>query len=246
MQYRKARGAAGQVKKAKKRANAAHPSYGKRTYPYSSANRTPSDGHTLLVSSYFEVDAAQPDTGALYGCLAYIIKCDPLACLLTTGQGTPAGAEMTISKRDGVNNPINDGAHIQFGRLDSFKHIYRQYRINSITAKITTSRVLGLDNPLICLTDRGDASPVVTVGTCMNQAHKSKCLTESDRSMQYGWRPSTIQEKEYHMVSDASSTSGNNHWIKVLQECEAVNGGALKHKIELTASVTFKDSKSEN
>ena len=153
---------------------------------------------------------------------------------------------MTIAKRDGVNTVIADGAHVQFSRLDLFKNLYRQYKINSITAKITTSRGLGLDNPLICLTYRGDATPVTTVGTCMNQAHKSKCLTESDRSMQYGWKPSTAQEWEYHMVSDASSASGNNHWIKILQECEAVNGGALKHKIELTASVTFKDSKSEN
>ena len=48
------------------------------------------------------------------------------------------------------------------------------------------------------------------------------------------------------MVSDASSTSGKSYWIKVLQEAEAGDGAALKHKLELIASVTFKDSKSEN
>ena len=229
----------------KKRTNQRYPvkkkgksSYGKRSYPYASA--TPADGQQILVSSYFEVEAVQPAADADGGLLAYSIQMDPMNCLLTS---TGVGNGVTVLKRDGNNNAIVDGGTLSFGRLAEFSKLYRQYRINSCTVKITTDRVCGLDNPLLALCDRGDATPISTVGSAMGQAHKSVILTESSRTMSYGWKPSTPEEREYSMITQGIGAL-NLNFIKILQEMEKQPDCVLKHKVELMFSVTLKDSKS--
>ena len=150
---------------------------------------------------------------------------------------------MTVAKRDGNNNTIADDGKLAFGRLTEFSKLYRQYRVNSCTVKITTDRVCGLDNPLLALCDRGDATPVSTVGSAMSQAHKSVILTESSRTMNYGWKPSTAEEREYSMITQGIGVH-NLNYIKILQEMEKQADCTLKHKVELLFSVTLKDSKS--
>ena len=229
----------GQQVPARKRA-ASKPSYGKRTYPYKSS--VPSDGQKLMVSTYFEIEATQPSADANGGTLGYSIQLDPTNCLLTS---VSTGNGMTVSKRDGTNAVIADGSSLTFGRLAEFQKLYRQFRVDSCSIKITTDRICGLDNPLICLTDRGDATPCSTVGTAMTQAHKSTILTESSRTMNYGWKPSTPEEREYCMITQGIGVH-NQNYIKVLQEVETKSDAVLKHKVELMFTVTLKDSKSLN
>jgi hypothetical protein len=81
----------------------------------------------------------------------------------------------------------------------------------------------------------------------MSQAHKSKILTEADRTMVYGWKPKTVQDKEWYPTSAIDGISdADSHFIKVLQDIEkkdaATAARSLKHRIEVTASVSLKDS----
>ena len=228
----------GQQMAAKKRASKS--SYGKRSYPYRAS--VPSDGQQMLVSSYFEIEAAQPAENADGGHLAYSIQLDPMNCLLTS-MGTGNG--VTVGKRDGTSAAIADGGNLTFGGLSEFSKLYRQFRIDNCTVKITTDRVCGLDNPLIALTDRGDAAPCSTVGSAMSQAHKAVILTESSRTMSYGWKPTTPEEREYCMITQGVGIH-NRNYIKILQEMEKHDDCVLKHKVELMFTVTLKDSKSVN
>lgn len=204
---------------------------------------TPTDGITQYVSAYFEVNAVQPnDATALGGRVGYSIKLDALDAAVYGAITPSVGGTLTPSLEDGNNGIILDGAAIPFTRLTQLAAMYRQYRINSVNVKVTTDRVCGLDNPLLMLTDKGDSAPVGNVGAVMKQAHKTKVLTEADRTMSYGWKPSTAQDREFHMVSDKIPAL-QAHFIKVLQEVESHPGVKFKHRIELGMSVTLKDSK---
>ena len=79
----------------------------------------------------------------------------------------------------------------------------------------------------------------------MSQAHKEVILTESKRAMSYGWKPSSAMEKDYRMAN-AAVQIGEQNVMKVLQDAEPKNGGNCKHRVTITAGVTFKDQKSPN
>ena len=63
--------------------------------------------------------------------------------------------------------------------------------------------------------------------------------------MNYGWKPTTAEEREYCMISQGIGVH-NQNYIKVLQEVEKGADAVLKHKVELMFTVTLKDSKSVN
>ena len=206
---------------------------------------TPADGQNLLVSSYFEVDATQAAANAQGGVMGYSIKVDPLDAKIVHGSNpSPGGAPIAMAVKDGDNGALTNGT-LSFSRLDAFTSLFRQYKVNSITVKVTTDRECGLDNPIIMLTDRGSSAAVTSVATAKAQAHKSLICTESRRTMQYGWKPHTTEDREYHMVSDKWA-DGKCYYIKVLQELEGKLNGVCKHRVEIVASVTLKDSKSGN
>ena len=244
---------------AKKRAPPKYPRkapYAKKRAYGGSTMRTPSDGMTILSSSHIEVDGMQPaagqidaSTGAVYtgaeakgGVMGYSIKCDPKNMTLQYAGAASPGGSFDVTSINADNATIASGQPIQMARFSQFATLYRQYRINSVTVKITTGRNLGLDNCLTCLTDRRDSAPVLSVGAAMSQAHKSQCLTEANRTMVYGWKPSSAAEREFQTLNQGI-TSDNANFIKILQEVEGSQGGISKHRIEIACSVTFKDSK---
>ena len=58
----------------------------------------------------------------------------------------------------------------------------------------------------------------------------------------YGWKPSTAQDREFHMVGDKVPANAA-HFLKVPQEVEPHTGGQCKHRVEIGMSVTLTDSK---
>lgn len=201
------------------------------------SNKSNYDGQTVLVSAYFETGITTPGTNG--GIIAWSLKLDPTAMALSL---TPVGNSVTVAAQNADNVAMTASAgntSIQFPRLTALQAMYRQFRINSAKIKVTVDRNAGLDNPVICLTDNGDGTPVTTVGHAMSQAHKAKTLTEAYRTADYGWSATSAQDKEFHMISDGISES-NAVWLKVLQEYEA--GATCKQRIEVSISVTLKDS----
>lgn len=213
------------------------------------------DSTTVLLSAYVEVDATQA-AGATGkgGVVGYSIKCDPVGAKFGVSAGSiPQDGLLQVKARDASNVQIiaPDGqaaGNIAFPRMTTIQALYRQYRVNSVSCKVTTDRHCGLDNPLIALNDKGAQTAVTSVGVAMSQAHRSKVLTEADRTMQYGWKPKTAQEREFHMIADGIQDD-NAQFIKILQELEPNASNAevtCKHRIELSMSITLKDSRMGN
>ena len=190
---------------AKKRAPSKYPRrapYAKKRAYGGSTMRTPSDGMTILSSSYIEVDGTQAALAtAKGGVIGYIIKCDPKQMTLQYAGVPSPGGSFDVTSLNADNVPVASGQPIQMARFDQFATLYRQYRINSVTVKITTGRNLGLDNCLTCLTDRQKPDPILSVGAAMSQAHKSQCLTEPNRTMVYDWKPSSAAEREFQTLN---------------------------------------------
>lgn len=200
------------------------------------------DGQRLLINAYFEVVFTQPSMlGTVPSIMAYAITCDPNNCVLKLAS---TGDNCTITATDGVN-AVADGAVLSFDRFTTFKNLYRQYCINSVKVNITTDRECGLDNPLLMLTDKGEATvtPETTVARVMAQAHKSAILTESRRTAQYGWTAKTTQEKEWQMLH-SSIPAPDLTSLKILQEVEGKADGVCKHRVQLSMVAVLKDSKS--
>lgn len=206
---------------------------------------------TEICSSYFEVWGQQSPTGQA-GTMAYSLKVDPINCKLVLGSSqnmtdpqNPVN-HLSVTAHDGADAAItSDTTNIAFSRLNVLKDLYRQMRVNSISIRVTADRGCGLDNPMIALTDKGDKACVVQVGAAMGQAHRSKVLTESDRTLSYGWKPRVSADYDWHMISDELGQSDSTY-LKVLQELEKkveAGGATCKHRVEITISVSLKDSK---
>ena len=200
----------------------------------------PYDGQKLLMSSYVEINLKQDAAAPEGGVMAYSLVCDPLDMKLKLASSTGS----VISASDGINAIASDSA-ISFPRFQQFTDLYRQYKIDWVKLSITTDRECGLDNPVITLTDKADPAAVTVVSKAMSQAHKEAILTESKRTMSYGWKPSTASEKEYRMTSSAVQI-GEQNCVKVLQDVEPKSDASCKHRVTITAGVTFKDQKSPN
>ena len=203
-----------------------------------------SDSMNLLCTSYFEVATSQnvDPALALGGTFGYSLKCDPVQMAIVSDK---TGSTLGVETSNASNTVMADGAFLPFERLASFLTLYRQYKVNSVRINVTVDRESGLDNAIIMLQDKGNGIPITQVGIAMSQAHKSKVMTESDRTMSYGWTPKTADEKEFHTINDTISNV-RAQYIKVLQQIEAKAGGKSKHRIEVIASVTLRDSKSGN
>lgn len=218
------------------------------------ARTTVTDGQSLLVSSYFEVEAKQASANATGGLMAYSIRVDPVKATVKIASGanvtgTIAEGAQSFTVKDGANgNIIEPNAaegDLPFTRLAAFQNLYRQYKVNSFSIKVTADRECGIQNPMIMLTDRADDEPCVSVKKAMDQGHISKVLTESNRTMSYGWRPKTTMDREYHNINDLWNAK-DCYYLKILQQTEPKNDGICTHRVEVVASVTLKDSKSGN
>lgn len=210
------------------------------------------DGQNILVSQYFEITLTQPVAGEA-NVLAYAVACDPNNCRLTLAEA----GNCTVQSDGGVTIPSGTAfangvksSDLAFQRFTQFKGIFRQYKVNKVGIQVTVDRECGLDNPVIFLTDKGEAipKPVTSITTAMNQGHKAYVLTEAKRQVRYGWRPSTVNEKQYHMLHDAVPTEDMTT-LKVLQDIEGkadANGAKCKHQVVVTMLCSLKDSKDLN
>jgi hypothetical protein len=229
-----------------KRSYGAKRSYGGGSKPY--------DGQNVIVSSYMEVQTSQKTTDAGKhangGFVGYSIPCNPNNCLVkyvatpkgTDENGIASNGHLTAGAVQADNAVISSGGKVSFTRLDQLSVLYRQFRINSFTIKVTVDRHCGLDNPLMICSDRLDDSAPTLPRHLLDQAHKTKVLTEADRTMTYTWVSKTPREKEFHMLQDRSLT--DIVYLKVFQEIEPNATTVCKHRIEITASVSLKDSAS--
>ena len=208
------------------------------------APKVDSDSMNMLVTSYFEVATSQNADAALAlgGTFGYSLKCDPIQMAIVSDN---TGSTLGVKALNASNTVMTDGAFLPFERLASFLTLYRQYKVNSVKINVTVDRDCGLDNAVIMLQDKGDSTPITQVGAAMSQAHKSKVMTESDRTMSYGWTAKTTDEKEFHTINDMINPL-RAQYLKVLQEIEPKEGGKCKHRIEVICSVTLRDSKSGN
>lgn len=220
------------------------------------SKKTYFDGQNILVSQYFEVTLKQPSVGMAGGVLAYSIACDPNNCRLTLAEagnnliGSEGGVVISndITAAGGAFANGIKSKDLEFQRFNQFKGIFRQYKVNKVGVQVTVDRGCGLDNPVIFLTDKGEAipKPVTSVTTAMNQGHKAYVLTEAKRQVRYGWRPSTTDEKQYHMLHDAIDVNDMTT-LKVLQDIEVGAADSVcKHQVVVTMLCSMKDSKDLN
>ena len=131
------------------------------------------DGQKLLLSSYAEVILDQPAADADGGVMAYTLACDPKHMnikLDKTGNGS-----ISASSGDAV---IADNAELSFQALTKFEGIYKQYKVDWVKVAITTDRDCGLDNPVVTLTQKGNAASVTSMASTFSQPHKESifCL----------------------------------------------------------------------
>ena len=210
------------------------------------------DGMRMTLSTYIEVAAAQPanivnangDTtiNAVGGVVGYSIKCDPAN--LTVRVGKQSTGQLNVSRiNPATSGELAESVRVSMERFEKFKTMYRQFRVDSVSLKITTDRHCGLDNPVLMLQDTDDATPVVDAQQAYIQAHKSAIMTESNRTCYYSFRPTTAEQKQFHNISDG--VASRPQYLKVLQELEPNSSAVCKHRIEVTMQVSMKDSKTD-
>ena len=202
------------------------------------------DGMRMVCSTYIEVQASQPDNAAQVkgGILGYSIKCDPTALNVELGAQVPPGGLMEVLR---MNPALGVAATdpVRMDRFEKFKSLYRQMRVDSVSLKITTDRHCGLDNPVLMLQDSNVSAPCVDINQAYAQAHKSATMTEANRTTYYSYRPTTPQQREFHMIGDGVASEAQ--YLKILQELEPAVGAICKHRIEATFHITLKDSKTD-
>lgn len=190
------------------------------------------DGRTMLISAYAEVE----HTGAGARNMAYAVCCDPNGLYI---KGTRATGNTLndngLKVQDGAGNYKSVTEKIPQLLFDREKSMWRLYRLNKITIKVTVDKACQ-DNPLTFLCDKGNSNPPSNYAEVMSQAHKSHIITDSRRQVQYGKVSNGTQEKEWvTSIEDADL----NH-IKVFQQLESA--GTCIHRIEIMMNVSFKDS----
>ena len=199
----------------------------------------------MKLSTYIEFAAEQlNDPTAKGGVAGYSIKCDPANLTVRVANQVQAGGTLGAGRvNPATNAAIPESQHVLMDRFEKFKTLYRQFRVDGATLKVTTDRHCGLDNPLLMLQDTDDGTPRVDVAQAYSQAHKSAIMTESNRTAFYSFRPTTTEQKEFHSISDG--VANKPQYLKVIQELEPNAGTVCKHRIELTMQVTVKDSKTD-
>ena len=179
----------------------------KRTRWASTAIR---DSMKLTVSSYIEIQAQQPDQAdnAKGGVVGYSIKCDPSNLQVEIGAQVPPGGTMLVNRMNpatGVAYPV--GERVSLDRYERFKSLYRAFRVDSVSLKVTTDRHCGIDNALIGLQDQNVSTPCVDINQAMAQAHKSTVMTEANRTTYYSYKPTSAQQREFHRMSDGVASN---------------------------------------
>ena len=155
-----------------------------------------------------------------------------------------SSGSLTVNRINPATNAIlPEGQRVEMDRFEKFKTLYRQFRVDSASLKITTDGHCGLDNPLLMLQDGNDSTPVVDVLQAYSQAHKSATMTESNRTSYYSFRLTTTEQKEFHNIGDG--VASHAQYIKVLQELEPQVNATCKHRIEVTMQISMKDSKTD-
>ena len=212
--------------------------------PTSRRPSSPSDGQTMLITSYFEIENKQGAVGADTK-LSYSIKCDPRNCKLQIGENAVLPSQVGISAKNGSGSELiqanQQSGDLTFLRFSQFAPLYRQYKLNSVKVESMVDRECGLENPVNFSTDKDNSAPADNIGVLVGAAHKQLVMTESRRLAKYGWKPKDSQDRDYRNMNQTLDDD-DAHFIKCFQEIEAKDNGSCKHRVTVTMSVTLKDT----
>lgn len=217
---------------------------GRATVRKPRATSKPRDGQNLIVNAYFE---ARKELTATEGHMSYSINIDPKQGLVTKGASVLAydgGA-------DGGQPLQND--KLSYLMYNKMSDIFNQYRINGANIRVRVDGKCGLEHPVICSTDKGDGAPVTTMGSAVTGAHKAFSMSASKREIKYGCK-NTGQDKDYlSTAANQNQDASAIKYLKVFQKlpkAEAAEAGAAaqvcEHQIQVTLSLTLKDTKNLN
>lgn len=201
-----------------------------------------SDGQSLLVNAYFEVNQALT---ADESDMAYSLCIDPKKGAVNVNNPATIG-----DGGEGNGNIIANGTPITFAKYDTFANMFNQYRVNSATIKLRTDAACGLENAVICSTDKGNHEPVGTMRQALTGAHKSYSLSDSRRELSYGCK-NIGQDLDFRSTNDDTTlVDGAKKYIKIFQKLPKAEGGLVghicRHQVQVTLSLTMKDTKTLN
>lgn len=201
------------------------------------------DQTSVTVTAYFEVKLTQPLAAAAGGHMAYVLKLDPAhaAIVLSTTNTNNAVLSANQGGVAALELGTANNRALPFPRFAKYRDLFTQYRIDGAKVEISTDRECGLENPVITLTDKADSTPVVDIQTAVQQSHKSTLPTESKRMVYYSWSPKTTADRDFHKFDSAGIDGNSAHYLKILQDVPAINGGKCTHRVTVTMRVTVKD-----
>jgi hypothetical protein len=205
----------------------------------------PTDGTTMLISSYFEVTHKQSANGEASK-IAYTVKADPRNGLVTIANPAVASGAVGTAVENGSSQALiasgASSASLPFSRFATFAPLYGQYKINSINLSVDVDRECGLDNKVCFRTDKALATNIADMADVMGSAHKDQTMTETRRTAKYGWKPSG-QDRDWRNMSQQLADN-DAHYLKVFQEVEPKADGVCKHRVNVLVSVSLKDTQS--
>ena len=187
------------------------PKYGNKSKRQYSVNTKPQtsqlkDGTSIVCGSYFEIEAAvngaQRKVGASVRLDPTTFTIQPLSdCHISDGTGTKLAA--------GV------GSVLPFDRLSIMRQLYSQFRVSSVTVKVTAD-LNEMQNVICMCSNRALSTPVDSLQLMKAQAHKELVPDGAHRTITYTHKFSG-DESEFHMFKDGINPS-NTTFLSILQE----------------------------
>lgn len=217
----------------------------KRKPAYKSKPRTskPRDGQNLIVNAYFEARKQLDPNNE--GFISYSINIDPKQGLVTKG----ASVNVFDGGADGGIALASD--KLQYLMYNKMSDIFNQYRINGANIRVRVDGKCGLEHPLICSTDKGVPEPVTTMSSAVTGAHKAFSMSSSKREVKYGCK-NTGQDKDFLSTANNQNQDASAiKYLKVFQklpksDAADANAQICEHQIQVTLSLTLKDTKNLN
>ena len=209
--------------------------YGIATAPQKSLR----DGTSIVCGNYFEIEA---HIGSLQRSVGGSIRLDP-----TTFIVTPFG-DCKVSNGVGITAGVGVPTTLEFQRLAIMRQLYSQFRVSSITVKVTAD-LNEIQNVICMCANRAHPTPVANLGLMKAQAHKELVPDAAHRQMTYTHKFSG-DEAEFHMFKDVINPN-NTTYIRVLQEVEpsgsvdaVATNKPVKLRCDVIVSMMAKDSTS--
>lgn len=215
------------------------PSYAKKSSRQYSINSKPQtsmlkDGTSMVVSTYFEIESGSLTVGGKVG---GSIRLDPMNFIVNP--------ITDCSVSDGLGGAgLQQATTLSFDRLSLVRQLYSQFKVNSVTLKVTADNS-ELDNLLCVCANRADATPVQSIALMKAQAHKELCPDSAHRQLSYTHKFEG-EEAEFHMFNTGIHPT-NTTFLSVFQEIEqSPVAKDVKLRCDVIMSLVAKDSSSAN